>query len=98
MISELKIGKVSKFVATSILLWAYLDSGLFYYSDNYPFFEEFQVPCHTLVSFDFDNYDHYHKVSDEIIKLDVENMNSIIHTSTFIISQLLENKIELINH
>jgi Zn-dependent M28 family amino/carboxypeptidase len=77
---------------------AYLDSGLFYYSDNYPFFEEFQVPCHTIVSFDFDNYDHYHKVSDEIIQLDVENMNSIIHSSTFIISQLLENKIELINH
>ena len=77
---------------------AYIDSSLFYYSDNYPFFEEFQVPCHTIVSFDFDSYDHYHKVSDEIIQLDVENMNSIIHTSTFIISQLLENKIELINH
>lgn len=38
---------------------------LFMRSDNYPFFLEFGVPAHTISSFDFTNFDHYHGVGDE---------------------------------
>lgn len=43
---------------------------LFQRSDNYPFFQEFQIPAQTISSFDFTNYEYYHHVSDG-----AENMN-----------------------
>lgn len=46
--------------------------GLFKRSDNYPFFEVFNVPSHTICTFDFTNYDYYHHVKDEFEELDVE--------------------------
>lgn len=46
--------------------------GLFKRSDNYPFFEVFNVPSHTICTFDFTNYDYYHHVKDEYEELDVE--------------------------
>lgn len=38
---------------------------LFQRSDNYDFYKEFAVPSHTFCTFDFTNFDHYHKVGDE---------------------------------
>lgn len=46
--------------------------GLFKRSDNYPFFETFSVPSHTICTFDFTNYEYYHHVNDEFEELDVE--------------------------
>ncbi|MBZ9779680.1 M20/M25/M40 family metallo-hydrolase [Psychroflexus sp. CAK8W] len=46
--------------------------GLFKRSDNYPFFEVFGVPSHTICTFDFTNYEYYHHVNDEFGELDVE--------------------------
>lgn len=46
--------------------------GLFERSDNYPFFEVFNVPSHTVCTFDFTNYEYYHHVNDEYEELDVE--------------------------
>jgi Zn-dependent M28 family amino/carboxypeptidase len=46
--------------------------GLFKRSDNYPFFEVFKVPSHTICTFDFTNYEYYHHVNDEFEELDVE--------------------------
>lgn len=43
---------------------------LFQRSDNYPFFQEFNIPAQTISSFDFTNYEYYHHVSDE-----ADNMN-----------------------
>jgi Zn-dependent M28 family amino/carboxypeptidase len=43
---------------------------LFERSDNYPFFQEFNVPAQTISTFDFTNYDYYHHVSDEAEKMD----------------------------
>jgi bacterial leucyl aminopeptidase len=65
---------------------------LFKRSDNYAFYQTFGVPCHTLSSFDFKNYDYYHKAEDEAESLDVENMNQIIRTSTYSIGQVLRSK------
>ncbi|NNE76154.1 MAG: M28 family peptidase, partial [Pricia sp.] len=38
---------------------------LFKRSDNYPFHEAFGVPSQTFSTFDFTNFDYYHKVGDE---------------------------------
>jgi hypothetical protein len=46
--------------------------GLFKRSDNYPFFEVFNVPAQTICTFDFTNYEYYHHVNDEFEELDVD--------------------------
>ena len=68
---------------------AEIPNRLFYRSDNYAFFETFNVPSHTISTFDFENYVHYHQLSDEVVQLDIDNMHAVINTSTFIIAQLL---------
>lgn len=54
------------------------DFQLFKRSDNYPFFLEFDVPSQTVCTFDFTNFQHYHKVGDEAALLDTEHMASFI--------------------
>lgn len=51
---------------------------LFRRSDNYPFYQEFGIPSHTISSFDFTNYDHYHGVGDEADKMDIPFMEIVI--------------------
>ena len=69
---------------------------LFKRSDNYAFFEAFGVPAQTLSSFDFKNFDFYHKAGDEAEKLNLENMNQIIGTSSFTIAKLLQNQTKIV--
>jgi len=52
---------------------------LFKRSDNYPFYEEFNLPCQTISSCDLSNYDYYHHADDEIDELDYEFMGSLIN-------------------
>jgi len=52
---------------------------LFSRSDNYPFYQEFNVPAQTFCTFDFSNYDYYHHVDDEIDKLDFNHMASFVN-------------------
>lgn len=47
---------------------------LFYRSDNYSFYKIFNKPCHAISTFDFTNFDHYHKVGDEAELMDYEFM------------------------
>lgn len=63
---------------------------LFYRSDNIPFFELYEVPCHTISSYDFKNHNHYHETKDDISVLDVNNMQKIIDTSVNVITFFLE--------
>lgn len=51
---------------------------LFYRSDNFPFFEAFNVPCQSISTFDFENFEFYHHVSDEFKVMDVSHMTSFI--------------------
>lgn len=51
---------------------------LFRRSDNYPFYEDFQIPAQSISTFDFTNYDYYHHVSDEFQYMDVEHMARLI--------------------
>lgn len=52
---------------------------LFYRSDNFPFFKEFNIPAHAISTFDFTNFDYYHHVDDEADKMDYEHMASFIN-------------------
>lgn len=51
---------------------------LFKRSDNYPFFEKFNVPSQTVCTFDFKNFDYYHHVKDEFEVMDITHMTSFI--------------------
>lgn len=52
---------------------------LFYRSDNYPFFKVFNRPSHAISTFDFTNFDHYHKVGDEAELMDYEFMADLVN-------------------
>jgi aminopeptidase-like protein len=52
---------------------------LFMRSDNYSFYKEFKMPAHAISTFDFTNFDHYHKVGDEVDKMDFEHMTSFMN-------------------
>ena len=55
----------------------YPDQNLFYRSDNATL-ARLGVPAHTISTAKMDDEPHYHKVSDEIETLDMENMAMII--------------------
>ena len=52
---------------------------LFQRSDNYPFHEVFNVPSQTFCTFDFTNFNHYHKVGDEVSTLDLNHMAKVVN-------------------
>lgn len=52
--------------------------GLYRRSDNYAFVKEFNVPSHTISSCDLTNFDHYHKVTDEVEELDFDFMSKVV--------------------
>nr|WP_314897498.1 M28 family peptidase [uncultured Flavobacterium sp.] len=51
---------------------------LFYRSDNYSFYTVFKVPCQSVSTFDFENFEFYHHVSDEFKAMDLPHMTSFI--------------------
>ena len=52
---------------------------LFKRSDNLPFHELFNVPSQTYSTFDFTNFDHYHKVGDETSLMDFDHMANVVN-------------------
>ncbi len=52
---------------------------LFQRSDNYPFHRILGIPAHTFCTFDFNNYAHYHKASDEPEELDYKHMSDLVN-------------------
>lgn len=52
---------------------------LFFRSDNYPFYQAFNVPSQTFSTFDFTNFDYYHHVDDEADELDYQHMTNFIN-------------------
>ncbi|GHA40667.1 peptidase M28 [Salinimicrobium marinum] len=51
---------------------------LFRRSDNYPFYQEFEIPAQTISTFDFTNYEYYHHVDDEFELMDAGHMTKLI--------------------
>ncbi len=52
---------------------------LFQRSDNYPFHQAFDVPSQTFSTFDFTNFDFYHKVGDENSLMDFGHMATLVN-------------------
>lgn len=52
---------------------------LFQRSDNFPFHEVFNVPSQTFCTFDFTNFNHYHKVGDEVSEMDFTHMALVVN-------------------
>lgn len=52
---------------------------LFMRSDNYPFYMQFKVPCQTISTFDFTNYNYYHHVDDEASEMNYEFIAEFIN-------------------
>lgn len=61
---------------------------LFQRSDNYPFHEVFGVPSHTLCTFDFTNFDHYHGVDDEPEIMDFDHMAAVVNSLIPVINKI----------
>ena len=68
---------------------------LFKRSDNFAFYQKLEIPAHTLSSFDFKNFDFYHKAGDEAEEMEVENTNQIISTAAFTIAKMIHRKKEI---
>jgi Zn-dependent M28 family amino/carboxypeptidase len=68
---------------------------LFKRSDNYSFYKIHNIPAQTLSTFDFKNYDYYHKAGVEAEKLDITNMNQVISTSTYVLAKMLEEEVSI---
>ncbi|CAM3682476.1 M28 family peptidase [Flavobacterium chungbukense] len=49
---------------------------LFYRSDNYSFYDVFKKPCQSISTFDFENFDFYHHVSDEFKLMDIPHITA----------------------
>ncbi|SOC80691.1 Peptidase family M28 [Salinimicrobium sediminis] len=51
---------------------------LFQRSDNYPFYQDFNIPAQTISTFDFTNYPYYHHVDDEFELMDTAHMEELV--------------------
>lgn len=52
---------------------------LFKRSDNFPFHNLFNVPSQTYSTFDFTNFDYYHRVDDEASLMDYDHMAKVVN-------------------
>jgi len=69
---------------------------VFYLSDNFPFYSEFKIPSHTFCTYNFKNFDQYHKLSDDIKVIDFKYLNNVIHTTTLAVVKLLQNNSDIV--
>ena len=65
---------------------------LFKRSDNYPFYERFKVPSQTVCTFDFTNFDHYHKPDDEFELMDLGHMASFVNQMIPVVQGLVNSE------
>jgi Zn-dependent M28 family amino/carboxypeptidase len=70
-------------------LQAELHYRLFMASDNFPFFLEFNVPAQTVSTFDFENYDYYHHVSDDFSQMNTQFMTDYIEEMLPIVTKMV---------
>jgi Zn-dependent M28 family amino/carboxypeptidase len=64
---------------------------LFYRSDNYSFYDVFKVPCQSVSTFDFENFDYYHHVSDEYKAMNIEHMTRFIQEMLPAVTQMVNS-------
>ena len=65
---------------------------LFRASDNYPFFYEFEVPAQTVSTFDFENFDFYHKPDDEFELMDTVHMANVMNKMIPVLEKMMNSE------
>ena len=63
--------------------------GLFRASDNYPFYYEFNVPAQTVSTFDFENFQYYHKPDDEFDQMNVTHIANVITKTIPVLEKMI---------
>ncbi len=71
---------------------------LFRRSDNASFHDLFNVPSQTYSSFDFTNFDYYHKVGDEASKMDFIFMSTIVNEMIPVLSGIVNSSTKEIKY
>jgi Zn-dependent M28 family amino/carboxypeptidase len=86
--------KINEYAGKNIIgfLPAEKEYELFSRSDNYSFYNEFKVPSQTVCTFDFENFEYYHHVSDEFSKMDPKHMTSIIQEMLPVVKKMANSK------
>ncbi|MFV8336911.1 M28 family peptidase [Flavobacterium sp. RSP29] len=64
---------------------------LFYRSDNFSFYDVFKVPCQSVSTFDFENFDFYHHVSDDFKAMDIPHMTCFIQELLPAVTQMVNS-------
>ncbi|AWH83884.1 peptidase M28 [Flavobacterium album] len=65
---------------------------LFRQSDNYPFFQEFNVPSHTLSTTEMSTFPFYHKLDDEFEAMDTKHMTAFIQQMIPVVDKMVNAK------
>ncbi|MBN1953385.1 MAG: M20/M25/M40 family metallo-hydrolase [Bacteroidales bacterium] len=63
--------------------------GLFRAADNYPFYEVFHIPAHTISTYDFKNFAYYHHVRDEYAEINLMHYEKLVETCSEMICVFL---------
>lgn len=67
---------------------------LFKRSDNYAFYEQFNIAAQTISSCDLTNFDFYHHVDDESDKLDYEHMASVVNKFLPTLERVINSEVQ----
>ena len=62
---------------------------LFYRSDNFSFYDVFKVPCQSVSTFDFENFEFYHQPDDEFELMDTKHMTNVISKTIPVLEQMI---------
>lgn len=62
---------------------------LFRASDNYPFFQEFNVPAHTVSTTEMSTFKFYHQLDDEFEKMDTAHMTGFIQLMIPVVEKMV---------
>ncbi len=65
---------------------------LFFRSDNFSFYEAFNIPAHSFSTFDFTNFDYYHELNDEPQYLNYNNMRVVANNLAKAIRSIANKK------
>lgn len=62
---------------------------LFRASDNFPFYDEFNVPAQTVSTFDFENFEFYHQPDDEFDLMDTNHITKIVNKTIPVLEKMI---------
>ncbi len=62
---------------------------LFRASDNFPFYDEFNVPAQTVSTFDFENFDFYHQPDDEFELMNTAHITTIVNKTIPVLEKMM---------